>query len=95
MDRSYIEKYALYKAVIVETINGDKFKGWLVPDEDSCNGAYLLLPLDDFRNTYLFNANFIKEITHLTNNVAIGKLAEEIDKNNNGIVTSDTRKIRG
>ena len=91
MKRSYIEKYALYKAVVVETIDGDKFKGWLVPKDHQ----YSLLPLDDIWHIYSFNASFIKEITYLTNNFAIGELAKEIDKNNNGILTSETRKIRG
>ncbi len=76
MKKSYIDNYALYKAVIVETIDGDKFNGWLVPK----NKEYLLLPLDDIWKKYCFKASFIKEITHLTNKVSISKLAKELEE---------------
>lgn len=76
MKKSYINNYALYKAVIVETINGDKFKGWLVPK----NKEYLLLPFDDIWKVYAFKASYIKDIKHMTNKVSISKLAKELNE---------------
>ena len=78
MKKSYIDNYALYNLVIVETIEGDKFKGWLVPYQKK----YMLFPIDtNIWRKYIFNASFIKEITHMTNNVSINKLAKELEKN--------------
>ena len=76
MKKKYIDNYALYSPVIIETINGDKFKGWLVPR----NKEYLLLPFDDIWKKYCFKASNIKEITHMTNKVSISKLAKELNE---------------
>ena len=76
MKKSYIDNYAIYNAVIVETIDGDKFKGWLVPR----GKEYLLLPFDDIWKRYSFKASSIKEITHMTNKVSINKLAKELEE---------------
>ena len=77
MKKSYIDNYALYNAVIVETTDGDKYRGWLVPYQNK----YMLLPVDtNIWKKYIFSASFIKEITHMTNKVSINKLAKELEE---------------
>lgn len=77
MKKEFIDNYALYNAVIVETNDGDKFKGWLVPYQNK----YMLLPVDtDIWKKYIFSASFIKEITHMTNKVSINRLVKQLEQ---------------
>lgn len=76
MKKSYIDNYALYNAVIVEIIEGDKFKGWLVPK----GKEYLLLPFDNIWKRYSFKASSIKEIIHMTNKVSINKFVKQLEQ---------------
>ena len=91
MKKSYIDRYALYSAVEVDIGNDIKLKGWIIPKGNS----YMLLPFDDIWNTYSFCASHVKDITHLTNNVKINKLAKEIEESETGFISNDTRKVFG
>ena len=91
MKKSYIDRYALYSAVEVDFTDKFKLRGWIIPKGNS----YMLLPFDDIWNTYSFCASHVRDITHLTNNVKINKLAKEIEASETGFITNDTRKIFG